>query len=484
MKKALIVLLTLLVAGGLFAQTAPGFTLQGRVDTWWIPFQVVTTDVDAPTAEDPNRTKSETLLGAGLGRDNMGNVGTRARLYGAASGENFGLRIQLHFFPAAMGPSPGTNDTTAIRIGDFAGVWWSPVPQFTIEAGRFIHDTLRGAIGDSWTRQFTVGSYGPDEIFTRFNSEGAFGTRTSNIGVLGHARFGDFYMGILFPGLNGFTRSQRNPILDQGGVPQTVRYDSGLNEFMRVYERTQIAFGYFIPDIGLARVQFIGANAGINDVAISNAGVVSIIGRPDIRTPRIEAAFRLDMVPGLLVDIGAKIPLPLQASQVRVWDPVKLEWTGQDTSQVNWTIQAPYQVSVGARYRIDDIEIIGRVDTKFLGGIEISRANGLSGSANTPKDIEFPFELNVHFWPTYNLGFMIVGLDLGFAWAGEYKQSGTELNKTLDGGFRVGGGVFVRHNLSGTANVQAGLFYSAPTEVNSVKEAGVFSIPVTFDFTF
>jgi hypothetical protein len=429
MKKALVVLLILALAGGLFAQE---FTLNGRVDAWLVPFQFIDRDGDA-------------LMGAGLGRDNGGGIGTRARIFGEAKTDTLGLKIQLQFLPVVP------TGTSPIAFDDNVEIWWKPVEFFQLDVGKFVSDPLRGKIGDSWMDGLTVNSYGNDEIFNRFNSNGT--------GVLASFNFGGLFIGALVPKLTSFGASTA---FGKGSVYETVDYASGTGEIGRVYERIQFAAGYTIPGIGLVRAQYLGDNVTLNTTTGTGT------------TPRIEAAFALTAVPGLTLDIGGKVPLPIKGDAVKTWNGTDFKWEDTTKTDDKSTLQLPYQVSAGASYKADALTLTGRVDAKVGGSFD----TGVDGS----KPIEVGPEVNFHLFPTYDIGIVVLGLDFGLAWYGAITQDG-DTYRGMDGGIQAGGGIYAQKTWGG-ATIRGGLAYSAATEVNGTKEDGVFTIPLTFEYNF
>jgi hypothetical protein len=455
MKKALVVLLILAVAGGLFAQ---GFTLTGKVDTWLIPFQYINRDGD-------------TLVGAGLGRDNSKGNGIRAQLSGAAKTDTMGLKIDLQFYPI------NASDDEVVQFGDNVEVWWKPVDFFQLDVGKFASSTLRGKVGDgSWMDGLTVGSYGADEIFTQF---------VGKAGVLASFTFGDLFIGALVPNMtsNAFEVASADQWSGgkKGDVYETVNYDDGKNQFGHVYERIQFAVGYTIPDIGLVRAQYVGANASAKFGLYPFADYTW-----EVTTPKIEAAFALTAVEGLTLDIGGKVPLPVKLDSVEKWNPVDLEWKAENPNDKS-KAQAPYQVSVGAIYKVNDaLTINGRVDTKFGGSYDF----GISGQ----DPMKVGPEINFHLFPTYDIGIVVLGLDFGLAWYGATTVDGDVVGsddvpipgsdgRELNGGVRAGGGIYAQKTW-GTCTIRGGLAYSAGTKVNDLKEDAVFTVPVVFEYAF
>jgi hypothetical protein len=464
MKKALVVLLILAVAGGLFAQE---FSLNGRVDAWLVPFQYIDRDGDS-------------LVGAGLGRDTNGGNGVRARLFGEAKTDTMGLKIQLQFYPA--------DSTAAVQFDDNVELWWKPIDWFQLDVGKFVSDPLRGKIGDgSWMDGVTVMSYDGDEIFSRFKSQGLNNGGSGNAGVLASFNYGGLFVGALLPNLAAFGAAARDPLTGgKANVYETAKYGNGSpgngggSVLGREFERIQFAVGYTIPDIGLVRVQYVGANAGLSGgIDFSTPSVAAYT----IYTPRIEAAFALTMIDGLTLDIGGKVPLPLKADQVDTWTGAPdYKW---DSGTGDWKAQAPYQLSVGATYKANSaLTITGRVDGKFGGSVD----SGVSGQ----EPIKFGPEINFHLFPTYDIGIVVLGLDFGLGWYGSYTYDGDVIGSSdvplagyseLNGGVRAGGGIYAQKTWGGST-IRGGLAYKAGTKVNGVKEDAVFSVPIVFEYSF
>jgi hypothetical protein len=468
MKKALVVLLILAVAGGLFAQSAPSLTVQGRLDTWWIPFQYIDNDGDS-------------VMGAGLGRDSNSGVGPRARLFLEGKADNLGLKIQLQFYPTAILTS-GSYNIAPIGFDDNVEIWWQPTEWLKLDVGRFVSDPLRGKIGDNWAKAFTApmaNSLGgltdqnADAIFSRFHSAGIKNGESANGGVLGSFTFGDLFIGVLFPNLLAFGADD--------GIYETVanpaigtNIGTGANEFLRTYERTQLAIGYTIADVGLVRAQFVGANATINTTTNALTG------------PRFEAAFAYTGVEGLTIDVGGKFWLPLNESSVQVWNSTDLKWD-DGTALPDGTYSNPVQVALGVIYKTGPVNIIGRVDAQFLGGYEGEPVTGTDVSEKLGP------EVGVYLWPTYDVGVVVLGLHAGFRWYGKDETTTTVAGSSStvtndEGGIRVGGGLWAQ-KAWGACSIKGGLFYSAATEFGGVsgaksKSDGVFSVPIVFEYTF
>ncbi|MDR1030817.1 MAG: hypothetical protein LBL76_08090, partial [Treponema sp.] len=147
------------LAVGLVVLAGAGFaevTVSGQFDAVVMPLQVI----------DPD--DGDTLVGAGVGR-NGGSDAPRARIGVTATNdtEQVGLNFKLQFNPNVISGHPVA---AKLGIDDFAEVWWKPIPQLKIEAGKFVNDTLRGQIGDDNWNKYTVLMRDADGIFSRFKT--------------------------------------------------------------------------------------------------------------------------------------------------------------------------------------------------------------------------------------------------------------------------------------------------------------------------
>jgi len=461
-----------------------------------------------------------------------------------------GLYVQLQFFPFIIGnttpydPNTGVASArfTYVQFDDNAQVWFKPLGNdiFKFTVGKYVDDTLRGKVTDHWMRRYTVQSFDADEIFTRFRGQ-PFATaatpENSNVGVLLTSKINDLFIGVNFPGLIPFESGGANSgISPQGAVYEMGNLTAGRSEFTRVYERTQIAVAYTIPDIGQVRVQYVGANPGITagGLVSSFTSFVSTMDTysaylnggtapsstptalPGIANARFEAAFqfRPASIKGFFIDIGGKFQLPVTPGNFGTWqttaynydtgiyEPV-YDFVGFNTNDYDFTFQPSYGVSLGIQYFMDvgDVKdafkLNARIDTRFAGYIEVNKVDGARVvnklTNGTGYRLDFPFELNAHLWPTIEIvPTLIIGVDIGFGWYGQYEVDGNLFGKSIgnedgwNGGMRFGGGLYVQKNITpnGWNNVKAGLAYSHGAKVNGIQEDMVFTIPVMFESRF
>jgi len=477
-RKTLTVVLFLIIAVNAFAQ----LTLRGVLDTTFVPFQLIERDVEG---------ESKTVAAMGMGRlnNNDQNIQLQMLMEGKYQ-ELIGFRAEFQIVGVRYTDAQITYNSTTqelretrVGLGQHAGIWYRPFPFLRLDVGKFVANDLRGRVGDTWTRKFTVGCYDQDEIFSQFRAWGYaanFGTQRSDFGFLSSAKFDNFSAFLLLPGLfptdmrmgQWFRPNGRYP---EPGYPENnvmeVLGPAGQGELLRTLERTQFALGYAIPNIGFVRAQWIGSNITGGQPGHLGPGNMIWYESGNFNIPRIEAAFQLTAVDKLVLDLGVKYHLPWNANEVTTWDDKKLEWSNWQTKNDKGQLQKPYQVALGAVYSMTPIVFTGRFDGKFGGTYDFQDGNPI---------VNLPMHLNFHLWPTYAAGFATIGLDFGLEYWSD-KTQGDVVN--IEGGLRVGGGVWIEKRWGGCI-AKAGLLYRAPDDFGGVREDGVLSVPVYFECRF
>ena len=183
-----------------------------------------------------------------------------------------------------------------------------------------------------------------------------------------------------------------------------------------VYMSGHYALGYELPNIGLARVQFIGQNreVWIEDYpSQGERGAYRLMQGLQMNRDAdvIEAAFTLTSFDNLKVEIGFKKPLLFETearnyTYFRGVYPFDAPFrTGPSWGDNELEIQYPTTLSVGASFINNDFDTMIRVDTSFGGNykdigireITEGTALGILGS------VSYEFVQNIQF-----------GLDIGF----------------------------------------------------------------------
>jgi hypothetical protein len=322
---------------------------------------------------------------------------------------------------------------------------------------------------------FTLGGGDEDALFGRFGNStygGAWGYMISSAPIDG------LFIGWMVPGgLNG-----------QGESDQTTA--------RLAFQYSQFGVGYNIANIGHFRAQYIGGWAGTIDLDGDSTSYfddvtytpyaagppvvpASVKGGPIDKPARIEFAFALTAIEGLLVDLGAKFYLPVElkskagAAALGGSDSDTLEWY----KGVDFAIAASYSAGdfgIGFRY---DLQGLGNYSMRLKGNWapDENKATGTSTST-------------IRLVPTYNIGDVTIGLDFGWKISGgATKGNGDTI---VSGSTQLGFGAFVKKGL-GNGDFVIGVAYKTNTytisdDSNNGKAQGssVFSVPIILSYAF
>ena len=467
MKKGFVLFIILVLIAGTLSAEISFITSADMVLT---PFQYIINNDDTPRRFNEPEFE-DVVMGAGAGRFASGQ-GPRARLDMRGSWDDtIGMRARIQV------------RTDGIGVEDYLHVWWKPTDWIRLDAGRFFDDRFRGNINDLDERMsaYTVRMYDGDAIFSRF--------RTHWVGQAGMMlgfeppMVENLWVGAMLYGLNPFSVSPA------AGTVYDGRPDF-INDNADAWRRIQVAAGYKIEDVGLFRVQYFGAKPLVDIRLITDeTALLPATFRMElfnITAPKIEAAFAYTQIKGLTIDIGGKYPLPFK------------EWTRTPSNifekeeealildilykiyKNDFIWQAPYQASLGVKFKKDDTRIGfgGRVDTKFFGKIE---------GHNMERHL--PLEINAHIWPSYNFDFARLILNAGIEYIGPTYNKNKEIiglgePRALNGGYRIGAGISLEKTFNEGSLIKFGVAYKLPGEVNGLMEKAVISIPLFFEFTF
>jgi hypothetical protein len=380
----------------------------------------------------------------------------------------------------------------------------------------------------------TYGSYshatlgGEDDIFTQFTG-GDSGLVITSKPITG-LTVGFSVKNMLANDITAFHKTNN----DNGNRAGDIALASKAGE---VWGKFHLAAGYDISGIGLARVGFLAANKATHQNSWTGANAKGIPystgGTTDAEKSYwssyafptgnlIQAAFNLTAVENLTLDFGFGLPIaykvgynPQEGVSTQFWKyslPKNADGTASTTlpdgslpGGVNASLldgamyydtdvefQAPLNVSLATEYVFGDFGARLRSDLYFGGSIKIDEK----------QDIPVTFDLHLHpFYNIPNIG--KVGLEFGFNAYGPVTMKSQGPGSTdvdLDGGIQTlaFGGWFQKTLAGGTFRV--GLAYSIPLEPvesytgpttketnykkDEQKSPGIFTIPVTFDYSF
>ncbi|MDR1893393.1 MAG: hypothetical protein LBQ61_01715, partial [Spirochaetales bacterium] len=246
--------------------------------------------------------------------------------------------------------------------------------------------------------------------------------------------------------------------------------------FGYVWENIQAAIAYAIPNIGLARLQYVGAHA--NGTTFNPTTFAATIN-----APHIGAAFAWTGLEGLTVDVGGKIYLPVnEETSDNPWaDPSR---TKLQVGGFNATFQKPFMAALGVQYKTGPLTATFRFDAQFAGSVDIDAP----GSD--------PVNLGIEMRPWITLGCAIndtwtVQAEGGVVWTAESTVGG---NPVLSSALRYGFGAGLQTTFAPSCYIRTGIAYAggqAPggipagkTDPEPTKRNGQFSVPVIFSVSF
>jgi hypothetical protein len=458
-----------------FAQVKDGISVGGWARGVFVP-------IAAQTPHD-----GDAFVTAGVTNNYSAMPEVKFQIDGTA-GEGFaGFRTETTFVnTGAQNNVASSVSVPYIQAGDFAELWVKPASWLRVDLGKYVYDELRGKYNNTDYHQYVLTFYKTaDDIFRRFQNDrngdgylGALIRLTPIDGLTIGANFNAPNPGKV-DGKGGtvgkyalYANKDRN---NYGGTEPNKAGKDGDGQFQQdttswearnLYENIQLAVGYNIPNIGLARVQYLGAASSVVVSAdqgstltnISTVAVSTLLGYT--RVPTVQAAFALTAVQDLTVDLG--LTLPFKAT----FD--KDGYIGYDAE-----LQKPITIALAARYKLDDFAVDGRVDTTLGGSVKFGDAD-----ASTEGLI-----LQVNLVPSYNLGFVVVGGELGFRIKGTDSNAGTEIDES--DGIKFGAGLWLQKNvangyLKGGFGYTAGAHYGAKDKYDDA----FFTIPIVAGISF
>ncbi|GHV28590.1 hypothetical protein AGMMS4952_12660 [Spirochaetia bacterium] len=432
---------------------------------------------------------------------------------GVAPSGKIGFKIDLAFGNAEAG------------IGDNAKVWVKPFEMFTLTAGFFKEEELRGKIGASEFAAWILpnSSKNEDNIFQRFDAFSGAHFKLDPLnwwhsdwnGLTFQGAFGSNAPGSPGNNVRAILNLFNNEDNETAGI-----YDESRAEYdgdrkvsaLDVYKAMQFALGYRIPDVGLVRFQFIGNNRDVFRWSEPNGASTSTITNSEkklvngMNTNRdadiIEIAFLYNGLPGLNVDLGVKIPLEYKTETNFIVYPrvmgsdgtVKYEIT--NPTKKEYTVQQPYVVALGASWTptfLKSLHLTLRFDGSFGGKIESAGDTKVTSGA----------DINVWLMPSYSITANVTaGFDTGLEFHGldTLWQSGiaadkaqTEVSQYFDfgigpwvelqlGGGRIKTGVVMM--LPGSARYNYNQSSATYTYSPKFRAEPVFSIPISFTYSF
>jgi hypothetical protein len=417
-----------LLAAAVFAEV----TVSGGASLSFIPVGAVSPD------------GGDTEIGAGLGRNGAANTNVDVNITGVTENGKAGFRFQWR--PRLIGSSLDLSG-----MGDYAGLWIKPLDWIQIDAGKFVNNDIRGRLGSgAWLGDYTLPRPGEGDIFTNISTDAGILATLKPAAVEGLG----VYVGVKNintsgkPSLNNY-----NP----WGVSRGIGY---------VYENTQAAVSYAIPNIGLVRAQYVGAHP-----AASTAAGLLPSAIYSITAPKIEFAFAFTGVSNLTIDVGGKYSLP-------VTDP-KTEETAlgaDDGTETRGTFKAPIAAALGIKYVAGNLTAYLIADGKFAGSYQPDGTDAIDLGIEVRPWVTVNYKINDTF---------TAQAEGGIVYAGDSEQDG---HVVAAGGVRYGFGAALQTTFAPSCTLRTGVTYAggegAQVGTEASKLPGVFSIPFIFSVSF
>jgi hypothetical protein len=433
MKKLLLLYIVATITGtAAFAQLASGNRLGMRGLYTLVPLEWQLVNEPAEDRETDDDLKS------GLGGYWGGHYG---RISFNASGQynSIGYYAQL------------VTDNGIVQI-EGASVWFKPFPWMRILAGRggdgalvgrIIPNNLHLLVLRSWSR--TTGIDGGWEIFYPFDLTPGVSVSLTPIQNL--------HVGMALPA--GF-----------GGISteSTVQLYGG-ETAKNVFSRFQGAVGYTINNVGLARFQFVG-----KPEFDMEAGVGTMIAGARYNPyyqdfSRLEAAFALTAIKGLLLDVGIKYALPVKVKVLNL-------------GGIDVAYNPGILIAAGLNLNMGDMGLT------FIGSGHFG--NNYSVTGNVENSYSNGSYINLHMSPSYRLGSAgTVGMNLGLETWGKETHNGSEVSNTGKTDFGIGAW-FMRPFGGLNSHIMAGVTYTYIGVKGYDKRdpdtvSGYFRIPVLIE---
>jgi hypothetical protein len=336
-------------------------------------------------------------------------------------------------------------------------IWYKPLDWIKIDAGRFRVADLRGKVGNnSWFGDNTISRADEDAIFQRFDGSAAVMLEVKPEAVSGLS---------VYAHVNGMENTYAK--LDSTNNTMVAVRSAGY-----VWENTQFAVGYELPNIGLVRAQFVGAHPAL-----------SMGASPTINNSRIELAFAYTGLAGLTLDVGGGFFLPFEDAKNA--PPI---YSTPASPLQEGKFSPGFKAGLGVKYVADPLTVNLLLGGTFAQAYEDEPAPGYDIKGT------FGFRLKPYLTVAYKLNDTFTAqLEGGVDYAGDTKVTMGEDKYTIDGGMNYGFGLGLQTTFAPGCTIRAGLTYAggeapgalpfrADTEAKALT--GAFQIPIVFAVAF
>jgi hypothetical protein len=285
----------------------------------------------------------------------------------SGSSDNVGAQVDILFDASKHLTADFKKEV--ITPGDQQKIWVKPIEMLTISVGRIFDDTLRGNAGfcaNNWVRP--NGIVGDDHVFARIGRDNGTNvaiTVAPTDGAYVYAAFGS--VAPSWWDLSWGSYGGETCLWDPSAT--TTRTDT----MALMLEEGQYGAGYDIPGIGVVRAQFLGKVTGIEEP-----------------WGLINAAFKLTMIEGMTLDLGAYIPTDsdqngMKIASVRLYgnyvmDTLTLHLVGlvdlfEEIDGVDGSGDPGFHVGLGVEYGLADGPTI-QADLRYANDVYSTMEDG------------------------------------------------------------------------------------------------------------
>ncbi|MDR2096603.1 MAG: hypothetical protein LBP76_13965 [Treponema sp.] len=386
---------------------------------------------------------------AGFGRNGGNTTEIQVNVEGATESGKAGFKFQWR-------PKISGGALKADELGDNAGIWYKPLDIIRIDAGRFVNNDIRGKVGNgAWFGDYTINRANESDIFKNFDAKAAVMLSAKPIEGLS-----------VYALVNNMTETYNN---NPDKINNTTVASKGA-QF--VWENTQFAVAYALPNIGVVRLQYIGAHPSADLPAIANS--------------KFELAFAYTGMEGLTLDVGGGFSLPFEdvhTVPANVWeDGTLIKPEGKYFPGIT--------AGLGVKYATGPLTA-----NLILGGTFAQTWEGEQHGAD--MKYEGAFRLRPYVAVQYKLNDTFTAqVEGGFDFYGDSKFSGDSLDITGKGGLNYGFGAGLQTTLAPDCTIKVGITYADgehPTaigdnfpsaDIDATKLTGAFSVPIIFSVSF
>jgi hypothetical protein len=460
MKKLLIFsIISTLVCTVVFAEVS----ITAGAGMSFIPLGVIT-----PVDGDPEAV-------TGFGRNGGAQAELQVNVIGATESGKAGFLFQWR-------PKLDASGLNASQVGDNAEVWYQPANWIRIEAGKFQNNDIRGRMGSgAWFGDYTLSRAGENDIFSNFTNPFGALVKLSPVDGLG------IYATLKSAAGVDTYKDYKTP----WGASRGAKW---------VWQNTQAAVSYAIPNIGLARAQFVGpvdvkpgkdSDDFYTPASDSDPAKYNLNSRSP--APRAEAAFAFTGVPGLTLDVGGKVWFPVSDPEVDTGtvDSDKLTVPGSadlfkdSITAKGYSYWGGIDVGLGLTYAASPLTATFIISAAKIGANFLAEADAVRKSNSPQEKVETTtgMEVKPHVAVQYKLNDTFTAqVEGGVVITGETKADDTVTGK---GSLRYGFGAGLQTTVAPSCTIRTGITYAGGQNKNTDKnEIAVFSVPIIFSVSF